>query len=171
MMSNLFNDLPVELVGTNVLEMLGIKDIVMLERACGSKKSHQHFMNIIPYCPPVVLPLKKHDNISLFEWFAKKRCKLKSLWLLFPFNSSAIHEKNLKVEELLLYFESTATMEDCKVLLDNSLGHIARSITINRDQNKKVIEKLSTCTVNLDKLYILCANNITYWLTVEILSR
>ena len=63
-MVNWFENLPVELVGTNVLGMLDIRDIVMLERACGSKASHQHFINMIPYCPPVLIPLKKHDNIS-----------------------------------------------------------------------------------------------------------
>ena len=39
-MINLIEHLPVELVGTNVLGYLSIKDIVMLERACGSKKTH-----------------------------------------------------------------------------------------------------------------------------------
>ena len=55
-MLSLIEQLPVELVGTNVLSYLYLQDIVMLERACGSKKSHQLFLNLIPYCTPVALP-------------------------------------------------------------------------------------------------------------------
>ena len=58
-------DLPVELVGTNVFGYLYLKDIVMLERACGSKKSHQAFMEQVPHRPPVVLPSWKHNNMSV----------------------------------------------------------------------------------------------------------
>ena len=38
-MFNLLEDLSVELMGVNVLGYLSLKDIIMLERACGSKKS------------------------------------------------------------------------------------------------------------------------------------
>ena len=70
-MLRLLEDLPVELVGTNVLGYLSLKDIVMLERACGSKKSHQAFMEKLPYCPSIILPSSKHYNISVLQWFAK----------------------------------------------------------------------------------------------------
>ena len=63
-MLRLLEDLPVELVGTNVLGYLSLKDIVLLERACGSKKSHQAFMEQIPHRPPVVIPSSKHTNIE-----------------------------------------------------------------------------------------------------------
>ena len=39
-MLNLIEHLPVELVGTKVLAYLFIRDIVKLERACDSKKTH-----------------------------------------------------------------------------------------------------------------------------------
>ena len=48
-MINLLEQLPVELVGTNVLVYLSLKDILLLEQACGSKKYHQLFLDIIPY--------------------------------------------------------------------------------------------------------------------------
>ena len=48
-MFDLFNDLPVELVGTNILGMLGVRDIVQLERACGSKASHQLILDPVSY--------------------------------------------------------------------------------------------------------------------------
>ena len=56
-MLNLLEDLPVELVGVNVLGYLSLKDIVMLERACGSKKCHQAFMEQIQFCNSIVIPL------------------------------------------------------------------------------------------------------------------
>ena len=48
-MLSLIENLPMELVGTNVLGYLYLKDIVMLERACGSKTSHQLFLDMIPF--------------------------------------------------------------------------------------------------------------------------
>ena len=39
---------PVELVGMKVLGYLSLRDIVMLERASNSKKSHQLFLDLIP---------------------------------------------------------------------------------------------------------------------------
>ena len=58
-MLRLLEDLPVELVGANVLSCLDVKDIVILERACGSTKSHQAFMEQIPHCIPCEFPYKK----------------------------------------------------------------------------------------------------------------
>ncbi len=62
-MLNLIENLPVELVGTNVLGYLDIRDIVMLERTCGCKESHQLFRFWIQSCPPVVIPSSKFMNI------------------------------------------------------------------------------------------------------------
>ena len=68
-MFNWFENLPVELVGINILVRLGIRDIVMLERACGSKASHQHFMNVIPYCSSLKLPEQKQTYYPPLQWF------------------------------------------------------------------------------------------------------
>ena len=38
--------LPVELADTNVLGYLSLKDIIMLERACDSKKSYQTYLEL-----------------------------------------------------------------------------------------------------------------------------
>ncbi len=72
LMFNWFENLPVELVGINIFGMLGIRDIVMLERACGSKASHQHFMNVIPYCSSLKLPEQILTHYLLLQWFAKR---------------------------------------------------------------------------------------------------
>ena len=69
LMFNWFENLPVELVGINILVRLGIRDIVMLERACGSKASHQHFMNVIPYCSSLKLPEQKQTYYPPLQWF------------------------------------------------------------------------------------------------------
>ena len=83
-MLNLIGHLPVELVGMNILSYLSLKDIVMLERACCSKKSHQQFGCCIPYCAPVALPSNKEKLVSVLEWFVKRRCKVKSLSIDIP---------------------------------------------------------------------------------------
>ena len=59
----LLDELPVELVGTNVLGRLNICDIVMLERASCSEASQKHFLDQIPHCPPLMLPKCKHFEI------------------------------------------------------------------------------------------------------------
>ena len=52
-MLNLIENLPMELVGSNVIWYLDIRDIAMLERASSYKESHQLFLFWIQSCPPV----------------------------------------------------------------------------------------------------------------------
>ena len=142
-----FEKLPVELVGTNVLGMLGIRDIVMLERTCGSKASHQHIMNMIPYCPPVVLPYDKHDNISSLEWFAKRRCKITSLTVTLRLNTPALHVKNLQVDNIDLRINSEIDMHNCQPLFESDLRYKVKSVYVEEVQNTEVIALLmKTCT-------------------------
>ena len=64
-----FEQLPLELVGNNVLGYFSIYDIVLLERAYASKQSHQLFLDMIPYCPSVVLLSSQHRELLSLEWF------------------------------------------------------------------------------------------------------
>ena len=127
-MFNWFENLPVELVGTNVLGMLDIRDIVLLERACGSKKSHQHFMNMIPYCPPVVLPYEKHDNISSLEWFGKRKCKLTAVDITLRRKNA--HFKNLQVDNINLIISLKIDMHDYQPLFESDLRYKVKSIDV-----------------------------------------
>ena len=61
-MLNFIENLPIELVGTYVLVFLSLRDIVILERSYCSKKSHQFFVDMIPYSPPVELHYLKQSN-------------------------------------------------------------------------------------------------------------
>ena len=83
-MLNLLEELPLMLVGTRVLNLLRLSDIIMLERACGSQKSHQLFLDLVTLCPPVQLPSCKHKDISCLEWFLRTRCNIKHL-LIYNF--------------------------------------------------------------------------------------
>ena len=78
-MLNWIEKLPVELVGTHILGHLSIKDIVMLERACGSKKTHQLFLDVISHSPPVALSKYNYTCIFALKWLGKRRCKIKNL--------------------------------------------------------------------------------------------
>ena len=97
-MSSFIEELPVELVGTNVLGYLSLQDIVMLERACGSKTSHQLFLDMIPYCTPVELSNNQHNNTEALAWFVNRQCKLSSLTIILPGDNPCLHVKNLQVE-------------------------------------------------------------------------
>ena len=170
-MLRLLEDLPVELVGTNVLGYLLLIDIVLLERACGSKKSHQAFMEQIPHRPPVILPFKKHNNGSVFQWFANRQCKIYGLSLQLPGGNPGLHIKNLQVEYFNLYIESYTTIECLNPLLENNMRFQLKDILICGNQNREVMEQLSACTGNVKQLTIRNSINCVDWLTAEILSR
>ena len=170
-MLRLLEDLPVELVGTNVFSYLSLKDVVMLERACGSEKSHQAFMEQIPHRPPVVLPFWKYTNISTLNWFAKSKFRIQSLTVRLPGNNPGLHVKNLQVDYFELFIDSYTTIECLKPLLESNVGYKVRTLEIVGDQNKEVVEQLSACTSNVKQLTIRNSNNCMDWLTADILSR
>ena len=170
-MLRLLEDLPVELVGTNVLGYLSLKDSVMLERACGSMKSHLTFMEQIPHRPPVVLPSWIHNNMSILQWFTKKQCKIYSITMELPDDNPGLHVKNLKVVYFKLYIGYDTTIESLKHLLEYNVGSNVEEIIIWRNVNKEVIEQLSICTGNVKQLHIRNSNNCIDWLTADILSR
>ena len=170
-MSSLIERLPVELVGTNVLSYLSLKNIVTFERACGSKTSHQLFLNLIPYCFPVVLPTMEHNNREALDWFVNRRCKLSYLTIKLPGGNPCLHVKNLHVEYFDLQINSSVTIESLQPLLENSIAHLIRCIDINGDPKEDVVEHLSVCTGNVRKLCITYSDNCMDWLTAETLVR
>ena len=169
-MLRLLEDLPVELVGTNVLGYLSLKDVVLLEQACGSKKSHETFMEQIPHRPPVVLPIWIH-KMSVLEWFANRQCKIDSLKLQLAGDNIALHIKKLQVDYLDLQINSNITIESLKHLLESNNRFKLKGIWIFGDVNKEVMEQLSACTSNVKQLTIRYSNNCMDWLTADILSR
>ena len=102
-MLRLLEDLPVELVGTNVFSYLSLKDIVMLERACGSKTSHQLFLNLIPYCAAVELPHKNHADIAIIDWLDKRKCKVSYLIISLVGDNPCLYANNIKVNMTFTY--------------------------------------------------------------------
>ena len=164
-MSKFHEDLPVELVGTNVLGYLSLKDIVLLERACGSKKSHQAFME------PVVLPSSKHHNMSVLLWFANRHCKIELLTIQLPDDSPGFHVKNLQVDYFDVQVTEYTTVERLQPILRNKMGFKISIFTIRGNVNKVVMEQLSACTGNVKQLTIRYSNNCMDWLTADILSR
>ena len=175
-MFHFIGDLPVELVGTNVFGYLSLKDIVLQERACCSKKSHHTFLNQIPYCPPVELPSNKHNNKSAVNWFVLKRCRVSSLTIQLAGDTPFLHMKNLQVEHIdieLHSLHSATTIENCKKILEVNIGNKVRNIDISgnpRSSESEVVETLSLCIGNVKKLIVRSFVN-SLWLTADILSR
>ena len=170
-MLRLLEDLPVELVGTNVLGYLSLKDIVMLQQACGSKQSHQAFMEQIPHRPPVILPSSKHYSIFVLQWFANIQCKIEFLTIQLPGNNHGLHVKNLQVDYFDMQVTEYTTVESLQPILRNKIGFKISNITIRGNTNKEVMEQLSACTVNVKQLTITNSKYCMDWLTVDILSR
>ena len=170
-MLRLLEDLPVELVGTNVFGYLSLKDIVMLERACGNMQSHKAFMEQIPHRPPVVLPSSKHTNIETLYWFAKRQCTIKAISIQFSGNNPCLSVKNLQVVFFDLLINSNITMQSWKPLLESNTGCKVFSITISGTQNREVMDQLSVCIGNVKQLTIRNSGNCIDWLTADILSR
>ena len=163
--------LPVDLVGEHVLGCLDLKDIVMLERACGSKASHQLFLNLIVFSPPIALPSHKHRNIITLEWLSKRRCRLGSLTIWIPTDNPGLHVKNLEMNSINLIIESNVTIEKCNPFFDLNKADLVMAIDIQGDQDKEVMEQFSLCARNVISLTVWYANNYKNWLSVDILSR
>ena len=171
MLFSLIEKLPIELVGAAVLHYLGIRDIVMVERACGSKASHQHFLDLIPRSPAISLSSSNRKDIACFEWFAKRICKIKCLTITLPGNNPALHVKNLHVKNLDITLTSNVTMESCTHLFESHLICRVGRIVIFEYQNKDVIEQLSLLTGEVEKLHISDSDNYHDWLSRDVLSR
>ena len=159
-----------ELVGTNVLGYLDIRDMVMLERVCGGKKSHQQFLCWVPYSPAVVLPEIEHKDMLTIHWFAKRQCRISTLTIRLPENPCLL-VKNLQVDYFDMKLHSDTTTENLKPLLANNMGYKVRNIDKTGSQNGEVIEQLSACTKNVKQLCISHSGNCMDWLTADILSK
>ena len=168
-MLNLLVDLPVELVGTNVIGVLCFKDIVMLERACGSKKSHQLFRELLLHTAPIELHSYYHNKIYILSWFEKRQCRINSLFIHLP--GVLCYLPNLKVDFFDLEINFTTNLDYLKPLQDGYIGSKVRSIYINENKNQDVIEQLSVYTWNVSKLDLNNSFCCIDWLSVDILSR
>ena len=164
-------NLPVDLVGTNVLGYLSEKDIVMMERACGSKKSHQLFLNLISYCAPIELAHRKHYNILALKWFVKTKCRISYLNIYLPGNNPCLHVEGLNVDYFELEISANIKIKSLKRLINNNIGSKVISIDINGKQNKEVMEQLNACTGNVKKLDIRHSDNCMDWLTINMLRK
>ena len=171
MLFSLIEKLPIDVVGATVLHYLDIQDIVRLERACASKSSHQHFLNLLPRRLPVKLYSCHNRDIACFEWFAKRNCKIKCVTIRLPGNNPALHVKNLLVESLDLSFDDNVTMENCTYLFKSNLICRVKRINVFADQNKEVIDQLSLLTGKVKKLNVLESHYYEDWLNRDILSR
>ena len=168
-MLNLIEHLPVELVGTNVLGYLSIKDIVMLERACGSKKTQHCFLELLLHRPPVVLPSSKHRDILALKWFEKRRSKITSLSIQLERGAPSLHVNNIIVENFNLEIDSGMTMERCSHFIQSNTGNLVETIDIYGYHSKEVLEQLSACTGNVKKLKI--KNSDIDWLSISLLEK
>ena len=70
--------LPSETMGQNVLVFLDLIDIVQLENATFSHKSHQLFKAILPYCPTIVVKCNERFRLhhEAINWFIRRRCRI-----------------------------------------------------------------------------------------------
>ena len=170
-MFRLFEDLPVELVGANVLGFLTYRNLVLLERACGSKKSHQAFMEQIPHIPSVELPYNKIPTLLTLQWFAKRKCRIRSVDVKLTADNPVFNVTNLKVNNFRLLLDSDTTAKSLKLLIDINMGGKVNEIDIRGNQNRAVMEQLSDCTRNVQTLNFRFPENCLDWLTADILSR
>ena len=170
-MFRLFEDLPVDLVGRNVLGFLSLKSIVLLERACGSKKTHQTLMEQIPHNPSVELPQNKIPTLLSLQWFAKLKFRICSVDVKLTADNPVFNVTNLKVDNFRLLLDSNTTAKNLKLLIDNKIGDKVNTIDIRGNQNRAVMEQLSDCTRNVQTLNFRFPENCMDWLTAEILSR
>ena len=162
-------NLPVEVVGVNVLGYLSLRDIVMLERASCSKRSYQQFLRVIPFCLPVVFSSSKHTILSSLKWFTKTQCKIYLLDACFLVDNPGHYVNSLQVVYFDLYIDRGTRIQTIKPILE-SIGHRIKSLHIE-NTNKQVIEQLSVYTRNVKQLHIKNSNNCMDWLSINVLKR
>ena len=121
-MINFIEQLPLELVGGNVLNYLAIKDFVMLERACGSKKSHQLFLEMVLICTPFVFPSHKPVSQLYLTWCCNRHCKISNL-VLYLLNYNNL--EHLRVDYIDLHVLNNTTTEIINTLLINTVEIIS----------------------------------------------
>ena len=170
-MLNLLEHIPLSLMSSDVLGYLSIKDIVMLERACGNKKSQHCFLELLLNRPPVVLPSSKHRDILALEWFSKRRCRIYSLTIQLSDDNPALYLESLILENIILEIKSDATIKNLTDIIESNICNLVTRIDINGDQNSEMIEQLSACTENVTQLTIKNSDDCIDWLTKDILSR
>ena len=170
-MLSLLEKLPVELTGTHLLGNLSLKDLVILERACGSKKSHQLFLTIIPRCPPIAKLNYNCKIIAAFNWFAQRRCRIQCLGICLPGYNPCLEVEKLQVGYYELYIESEIKMQSLQPLLESSKRCNINNVVITGDQNREVMEQLCDCTGNVKQVIIKYSTNCMDWLTADILSK
>ena len=171
-MLSLIENLPVEIVGTHVLGYLTIRDIVMLERGCGSKKSHQQFLSWFPYSSPVVFPESNLKSVITFNWFVKRQCRISALIIRLPGDNPCLQVENLQVDNFDLQIHSNTAIEELiKPLLEKNLGYKVKTIYVDGNQNREDMEQLSACISNVKQLHIQYSCNCMEWLTSDILSK
>ena len=170
-MLRLLDDLPVELLGVNVLGFLTNLNLVLLERACGSKKSHQAFREQMPHSPSVELPHNKIPNLATLQWFAKRKCRIRSVDIKLTADHPVFNVTNLKVDNFRLLLDSDTTTASLKLHIDNNMGGKVNEIDARGNQNLEVMEQLSASTLNIKQLSVSNSNNCKDWLTVNILLR
>ena len=163
--------LPVELVGTNVLSYLSMKDIVMLERTCGSKKSHQVFIDVMPYFSHVDLSSLNYTTSTIINWFKNRRCKINNMNILLFSDNPVLQIKDFQVDYVELRIDQYVGMETLQTFLEINILSKVKSIYVEGNQNKDVMEQLSACTENVKTLHLRNSDNCMDWLTVDILTR
>ena len=169
-MFNLLEYLPVDVAGAFVFGLLKLSDLVRLEKACGSKASRKAFLNMIPYCSPLILPESKQKYNPSLQWFAKRSCTIQSLTITIPGNNPCLHVKNLQVEKLDLCIESYLSIEKCQPLFESNMTDKINTIVFNGEQYKDVIQQLAFYTNNIVKMSIFDSRNRNDWFNKDMLS-
>ena len=82
-----------------------------------------------------------------------------------------LHVKGLYVDNFDLEINSDTAIESLRYLSMNNISGEVKSVFIKGNQNKEVMEQLSVCTGNVNKLDIRNSNNCMDWLTADSLSR
>ena len=152
----MWESLPAEVFGGNVLCFLSLKDVVRLDSAILSWCGRKQFLQSLPYRPAFVL---KSINDSILKWFISHQCRLKSLTISVH---QALLLKNDLVEDVCLHIEDEIPVE----IIDLKIKAKVRQIKVTCCNSLSFMLDLLKC---FDQVYYIsvekvsCVNSISEW--------
>ena len=136
--------LPCDYLGQNVLEFLGLIDIIQLENAVTSHKSQKLLISILPYCPPIMLSdsfnqLKLKDDA--LNWFIKRLCRIQFVKIDLAILCKVNFEHSI-MNNIELFLNQYASLNHVLSLQNQKIHEKVFHVKIKSDQDPAVMEVL-----------------------------
>ena len=150
--------LPLEVLGQNMLVFLELINIIQWENAAASHESQQLLKAILPYCPPLAVISRKHFELNheVINWFTKRSCRIQHIKISLDLLNETKFEQFL-ADEIELSVDKKLVLNDTRRLEHSCINQRISSVNISDDQDPAVMEVFFSLLSNkssVRRLYI-----------------